>query len=31
MFIDALTGLWESSGFVALTWQHVVMILLLAY
>jgi oxaloacetate decarboxylase beta subunit len=26
MFIDALTGLWESSGFVALTWQHVVMI-----
>jgi len=26
MFVDALRGLWESSGFYALTWQHGVMI-----
>ena len=28
MLIDALRGIWESSGFVALTWQHMVMIVL---
>lgn len=28
MFIDVLKGLWESSGFVALNWQHLVMIVI---
>ena len=28
MFIDALQGIWESSGFVALTWQHLIMIVI---
>jgi len=26
MFLEALKGIWESSGFMALTWQHLVMI-----
>lgn len=26
MFIDALQKLWETSGFIALSWQHIVMI-----
>ncbi len=28
MFIDALQGLWESSGFIVLTWQHLIMIVI---
>lgn len=28
MFLDAIKGIWADSGFVALTWQHVVMILI---
>lgn len=27
MFVDALKGLWNSSGFVALNWQYIVMII----
>ena len=28
MFFDALKGIWEASGFAALTWQHLVMLLI---
>ena len=28
MFIDALQGIWQSSGFIALTWQHSIMIVI---
>lgn len=28
MFIDSLINIWNSSGFAALTWKHIVMILL---
>lgn len=28
MFIDALVKIWQDSGFVAITWQHVVMLVI---
>jgi len=28
MFVDAIKTIWESSGFAALTWQHLVMIVI---
>jgi Na+-transporting methylmalonyl-CoA/oxaloacetate decarboxylase beta subunit len=28
MFIDALLKIWETSGFAALTWQHLMMLVI---